>query len=189
MLDIVCDFGCIPAVTGHIALDYYFDIVTFLDGIFDIHICGTDLDCDVGAVRTDLHGVSADGGNSTADGLLLVGLFLSLSASFFLGLTVDMFRNTPGVTAAALTIVGMVQPYLIELFLPRDAEPDIKSSARSLGVWHFLILAAILVVIFSLVFFALEAFTFGAWLWCLECAGASALLTIALIMAFETVRK
>ena len=109
--------------------------------------------------------------------------------SFFLGLTVDMFRNTPGVTAAALTIVGMVQPYLIELFLPRDAEPDIKSSARSLGGWHFLSLAAILVVIFSLVFFALEAFTFGAWLWCLECAGASALLTIALIMAFETVRK
>ena len=109
--------------------------------------------------------------------------------SFFLGLTVDMFRNTPGVTAAALTIVGMVQPYLIELFLPRDAEPDIKSSARKLGVWHFLSLAAILVVIFSLVFFALEAFTFGAWLWCLECAGASALLTIALIMAFETVRK
>ena len=109
--------------------------------------------------------------------------------SFFLGLTVNMFRNTPGVTAAALTIVGMVQPYLIELFLPRDAEPDIKSSARSLGVWHFLSLAAILVVIFSLVFFALEAFTFGAWLWCLECAGASALLTIALIMAFETVRK
>lgn len=109
--------------------------------------------------------------------------------SFFLGLTVDMFRNTPGVTAAALTIVGMVQPYLIELFLPRDAEPDIKLSARSLGVWHFLSLAAILVVIFSLVFFALEAFTFGAWLWCLECAGASALLTIALIMAFETVRK
>ena len=109
--------------------------------------------------------------------------------SFFLGLAVDMFRNTPGVTAAALTIVGMAQPKLIELFLPRDAEPDIKSSARSLGVWHFLSLASILVVVFSLVFFALEAFTFAAWLWCLECAGASALLTIALIMAFETVRK
>ena len=108
---------------------------------------------------------------------------------FFLGLAVDMFCNTPGVTAAALTIVGMVQPYLIELFLPRDAEPDIKSSARSLGVWHFLSLAGILVVIFCLVFFVLEAFTFAAWLWCLECAGASALLTIALIMAFETVRK
>lgn len=109
--------------------------------------------------------------------------------SFFLGLAVDMFRNTPGVTAAALTIVGMVQPYLIELFLPRDAEPDIKSSARSLGVWHFLSLASILVVIFCLVFFALEFFTFAAWLYCLQCASASALLTLVLIMAFETVRK
>ena len=109
--------------------------------------------------------------------------------SFFLGLAVDMFRNTPGVTAASLTIIGMVQPYLIELFLPRDAEPDIKSSACSLGVWHFLCLAAILVIIFCLVFFALETFTFAAWLYALECAGASALLTLALIMAFETVRK
>ena len=109
--------------------------------------------------------------------------------SFFIGLAVDMFRNTPGVTAAALTIVGMVQPNLIELFLPRDAEPDIKASARTLGVWHFLSLATILVVIFCLVFFALEAFTFAAWLYCLQCAGASALLTLNLIMAFETVRR
>ena len=113
----------------------------------------------------------------------------ALLLSFFLGLAVDMFRNTPGVTAAALTIVGMIQPYLIELFLPRDAEPDIKSSARSLGVWHFLSLAAILVAIFCLVYFALEIFTFDAWLYCLQCAGASALLTIILIMAFEAVRK
>jgi rod shape-determining protein MreD len=109
--------------------------------------------------------------------------------SFFLGLSVDMFCNTPGVTAAPLTIVGMLQPYLIELFLPRDAEPDIKSSARSLGVWHFLNLAAILVVIFCLVFFALVTFTFSAWLYALQCAVASALLTLSLIMAFETVRN
>jgi rod shape-determining protein MreD len=109
--------------------------------------------------------------------------------SFFLGLAVDMFRNTPGVTAASLTIVGMVQPYLIELFLPRDAEPDIKASARALGWWHFLSLATILVVIFCIVFFILETFTFAAWLYCLQCAVASAVLTLTLIMAFETLRK
>lgn len=109
--------------------------------------------------------------------------------SFFLGLGIDMFRNTPGVTAMAMTIAGMVQPYLIELFLPRDAEPDIKSSARTLGAAHFVSLAAILILIFCLVFFALEIFTFAAWLQALLCAGASTLLTLALIMAFETVRK
>lgn len=109
--------------------------------------------------------------------------------SFFLGLAIDMFCNTPGVTAASLTIIGMMQPNLIQLFLPRDAEPDIKSSARSLGVWHFFSLSAILVVTFCLVYFALETFTFAAWLYCLQCAGASSVLTLALIMAFETVRK
>lgn len=109
--------------------------------------------------------------------------------SFFLGLGVDMFCNTPGVNAASLTVIGMIQPYLIELFLPRDAEPDIKSSARSLGVWHFLSLTAILATIFCLVFFALQTFIFAAWLYALQCAGASALLTVILIMAFETLRK
>jgi len=108
---------------------------------------------------------------------------------FFMGLAVDMFCNTPGVTAAPMTLIALLQPYLIELFLPRDAEPDIKSSARSLGIAHFLSLASILVVIFCLVFFALEAFTFDSWLYCLKCTGASSLLTVVLIMAFETVRR
>ena len=109
--------------------------------------------------------------------------------SFFLGLGVDMFCNTPGVNAASLTIIGMIQPYLIELFLPRDADDDIKCSAHSLGVWHFLSLASILVVIFCLIFFALESFTFSAWLYALQCTGASALLTLLFIMAVETFRS
>ena len=35
--------------------------------------------------------------------------------SFALGLTVDMFSNTPGVAAASMTLIGFLQPYLIEL--------------------------------------------------------------------------
>ena len=109
--------------------------------------------------------------------------------SFALGLGIDMFANTPGVTAASLTMAGMIQPYLIELFLPRDAEPDIKASTRTLGTWHFLSLASIIVVAFCLLFFLLESFTLSGLLFSLKCAGGSALLTLILIMTLETVRK
>ena len=41
--------------------------------------------------------------------------------SFAMGLAVDMFNNTPGVAAASTTLIGFLQPWLIELFLPREA--------------------------------------------------------------------
>lgn len=108
---------------------------------------------------------------------------------FSLGLLVDMFANTPGLTAASMTLAALLQPYLIELFLPRDAEENISASARALGAWRFACLAGIITIVFCLVFFALEAFSFFHWLFWLQCAGASALLTFMLIMVVEGVRK
>lgn len=109
--------------------------------------------------------------------------------SFTLGLTIDMFNNTPGIAAASLTLIGMLQPYLIELFLPREAEENIKCSAHALGWGHFISLAAILTVIFCVVFYAIEAFSFAGWSYYLQCVGGSALLTLILIMTIECIRK
>ena len=108
--------------------------------------------------------------------------------SFALGLTVDMFSNTPGVAAASMTLIGFLQPYLIELFLPRDAEADIPSSAKSLGIGRFACLAGLLTLAYSLVFFALESFSFFNWLYWLQCSLGSALLTFLLIMTVESLR-
>jgi rod shape-determining protein MreD len=109
--------------------------------------------------------------------------------SFVMGVTVDMFANTPGVAAASMTLVGFLQPFLIELFLPRDAEEDIPASAKKLGWGRFACLSGILVVIFCLVFFALEFFSFFNWLYWLACAIGSALLTFVLIMSLESLRS
>ncbi len=38
---------------------------------------------------------------------------------FFLGLSVDTFTNTPGVAAASMTLVGVLQPYILETSSPR----------------------------------------------------------------------
>ncbi len=108
---------------------------------------------------------------------------------FFMGLAVDMFFNTPGVAAASMTLVALLQPYLLPLFLPRDAEEQMPTSAASLGWGKFLTLASILVLIYCLAFFSLEAFTFFNWLHWLECIGGSALFTLVLIATLETLRR
>ena len=44
----------------------------------------------------------------------------TLLLSFAIGLAVDVFSNTPGVGAASMTLLGLLQPYLLTLFVPRD---------------------------------------------------------------------
>ena len=113
----------------------------------------------------------------------------SLLWSFALGLSIDMFANTPGVASASLTLVALLQPYLLELLLPRDAAEKMKSSAKELGKGRFLLLTAILVVIYCFVFFTLETFNFFNWVNWLLCIGSSAVLTIVLILTIENMRR
>ena len=109
--------------------------------------------------------------------------------SFALGLCVDMFTNTPGMAAASLTLVGFLQPYLLELFLPRDAAENIKSSVSALGFSKFLMLASILVFVHCLVFFTIESFGFFNWQeWALT-IGSTTVLTLVLLITIETIRK
>jgi rod shape-determining protein MreD len=109
--------------------------------------------------------------------------------SFFLGLAVDMFSSTPGMAAASLTLTGFLQPYLLELFLPREAPENMKSALSTLGFTKFLTLASILVFVQCLLFFTIESFSFFNWLqWLLNVIG-STVLTLILLMALESVRK
>lgn len=109
--------------------------------------------------------------------------------SFALGLTIDTFTNTPGVAAAAMTLTACLQPYLLELFLPREAESNIKASMSSLGFGNFFMLSFLLTLLFCVVFFLLQAFRIFDWQQLLSNIGGSMLLTLILILTLETVRK
>ena len=108
--------------------------------------------------------------------------------SFSLGLMVDIFSNTPGVAAASMTFVALLQPYLLEPFVPRDSADDLKVSVRSLGWGKFATLAFLLVLIYVLVFFSLEAFNFYNWQQWLMCVGGSTVLTYLFILVIENLR-
>ena len=108
--------------------------------------------------------------------------------SFALGLAIDVFSNTPGLASGSLTLVAVIQPYLLELFIPRDSAENLEVSTSTLGLGKFVIFCVILLLVYCLVFFALEAFSFYNWQYWLECAGGSLLLTLVLILAIESVR-
>ena len=113
----------------------------------------------------------------------------SLLWSFALGLSVDTFTNTPGMAAAALTLTGFLQPYLLQLFLPREAPENMKCGVSTLGFSKFLTMAFSLVFVHCVVFFTIESFGFFNWLqWSLSIVGTT-LLTLLLIMTLESIRK
>ncbi|MBQ8657365.1 MAG: rod shape-determining protein MreD [Prevotella sp.] len=108
--------------------------------------------------------------------------------SFGLGLVNDTFSNTPGVACASMTLLGVIQPYCLELFVPRDAVEDFRPAVYSLGISKYIYYALPLTLLYCLVFFALESFNFFNWLQWLECTGGSTLLTFALILTLESLR-
>lgn len=115
--------------------------------------------------------------------------WLSLSMCFVLGLSVDAFFNTPGVGTASMTLAGFMQPYILSLFLDREDADDFNPSIHSMGWMKYITYGTILVGIFCVVFFALEAFNFFNWIQWLLCVGGSFLLTFLLILTIDYARS
>lgn len=112
-----------------------------------------------------------------------------LLLSFFMGMAIDVFQNTPGVAMATMTFIGLIQPLILGVFMQQDSEADIVPSMRTLGVAKFSYYSFIITFLYCLVFFTLETFTFFNWLQWLETVGASTLLTYILILVLENLRR
>lgn len=112
-----------------------------------------------------------------------------LCCGFLGGLCVDIFSNTPGLAAASMTFIGLLQPYVLMLFLPRESADDLQPSMRSLGVVSFLNYALLLVFLYCIVFFTLESFSFFNWMQWLKCVVGSTILTLILLLTLENMRK
>lgn len=115
--------------------------------------------------------------------------WIMLTSGFLLGLLVDVSSSTPGLAAGSLTLLALIQPYLLEALMPRDSAEDMETSAKTLSYGKFSFLSGLLTGIYCLVFYTLEAFSFFDWLIWIERVFASAILTWILMMAIETVRS
>jgi len=103
--------------------------------------------------------------------------------AFALGLSIDIFTNTPGMNAMATVFLAFVRPYVVGAFMPRDAVEGLEPSIHTLGFANFTKYITICVVIHHTLLLMVEYFTFvGIWQTLLRIVCCS-LLTILLILA------
>lgn len=108
---------------------------------------------------------------------------------FAIGLTVDVFSNTPGMNAAATTLLAFIRPFFLRLFTPRDLLDSIVPSFKTLGVSPFLKYVVLSVFVHHLVLLTIEFFSFTSIPLLLLRVVACTLLTFICIVAIEGIRK
>ena len=105
--------------------------------------------------------------------------------AFALGIVLDIFANTPGVTAASMTAAGMAQPYLLNLFITREGEDAIVPSVSTMGSKQFVKYTVALVLLYCVVFFTLDILSFFNGSKWFGCVLGSTILTVILILALD----
>jgi len=109
-----------------------------------------------------------------------------LFLSFFMGLGVDMFSGTPGMHAAASTLMAFVRPLVIRsVGISRDIDPGMEPSIASMGFSWFFMYALILVFVHHFALFTIEVFRFSGLFSVFLRTLYSTLLTMALIIIMQ----
>lgn len=109
--------------------------------------------------------------------------------AFLLGLTVDVFSDTPGMSAAATVLLAFFRPVFLRLFVLHDMQETLIPSVRTLGISSFLKYLVVCVLAHHGMLLTLEFFSFAHIGVLLLKVMTSAALTVACIMAMEGMRK
>ena len=80
----------------------------------------------------------------------------------------------------------MAQPYLLQLFISREGDDNFIPSRVTLGLKPFVNYTIVLTGAYCTLFFTLEMFSFFNTLKWLQCVVGSTVLTVALILAADT---
>ena len=109
--------------------------------------------------------------------------------SFSMGLLIDVLFNTPGLAAASLTLIAAIQPYLLEAFTTQDSAENLEPTLKTLGWKKYTVYAVMTVLIFCIVIYSLEMFSFFNLLHWAMCVIGSTLITLVFIFTFEIARS
>ncbi|PID88854.1 MAG: rod shape-determining protein MreD [Bacteroidia bacterium] len=85
---------------------------------------------------------------------------LRLISAFVIGILVDMFTQTMGLHTAAVVLMAYVQHYLIpRMKISKDMDVSKSPSLKVVSLGWFAMYAAILIFIYHLAYFVLDAFS------------------------------
>jgi cell shape-determining protein MreD len=108
---------------------------------------------------------------------------------FILGYSLDIFTNTPGLHAAAATLVGYVRPTVLNLLLAQETSEEVNKepSVGTIGWGPFLIYVFLLTFIHHFYLVLLEWLQFGNFTYFIGKVIATSLMSVLLILLVELV--
>ena len=108
---------------------------------------------------------------------------------FLLGYALDVFTNTPGLHAAACTLLGYVRPSILNLLLSQETSEELnrEPSDGSMGWGPFLIYVMILTFVHHFYLVLLEWLQFGNFVYFIGKVVATSLMSVWLIFVVELV--
>jgi len=112
-------------------------------------------------------------------GLLLVG--------FVTGLTLDYFKQTPGLHAAACVLIAYARPFIINILIPKDtAEFNYREpSPRAMGWAPYFVYVFILTLLHHTYYTLLQWLQFGTFLDFLIKVLSTTAISLLLILTVE----
>lgn len=112
-----------------------------------------------------------------------------MSWAFFLGLTVDVFSDTPGMNAVAIVLLALLRPIFLRLFVSHDTLDTLIPVVRTMGIFPFLKYLVIYVLVHHGMLLTPKFFPFTHIGTLLLRVVTSTLSTVTCIIAAEGIRK
>ena len=113
----------------------------------------------------------------------------ALLLAFALGLTIDIFSNTPGMHAFATVMVAFFRNSIINLFITIDEGNNPTPSYYTFSVGTYVKYVVFMVLIHHVTLFFLEAFSFSHFWLLLAKIILSSAVTILLILGVQSLNK
>ena len=108
--------------------------------------------------------------------------YLVLFLAFFTGFTIDFFTDTPGLHAAATTLLGYLRTPVLYLVSGRGSDIAEYPSLKNNGLRWFLVYSVLLVLVHHFFLFYMEVFSFTGFFRTLIRAIFSTILSVFVIV-------
>lgn len=106
--------------------------------------------------------------------------------AFFLGLIVDIFSDTPGVNALACTLIAALKTPIFYAYMPKDDTTSrLTPGVSTMGIWEYSKYLVTFIVIYALLAFSIEYFSFADVKGLVIMVASSSLLSYIILLAID----
>lgn len=109
--------------------------------------------------------------------------------AFFLGLSVDILSNTPGLNAAASVLTAFCRPRMLRILSTRDVSDNFEPSIRIMGMASFFRYSLATVFLHTVTLNVIDAFSFVSFSTLVLKILTDTLITLVCILCIDSIRR